>query len=129
MRSSGGGHRAHVHADLTNVFNLVMGCRIQLDDVEGVPGRDTHTGVAYVAGLPVLLEVRAVDRLGEEPGARRLSRAPRPREQVGVGDLAVDYFSAECLGDVILADDLVETLRPILAVERLILHRRRWYSR
>ena len=45
-----------------------------------------------------------------------------------MGDFALDDLATQCLRDVVLADDLVKSLRPILAVERLIVHPERWYS-
>ena len=50
-----------------------------------VPSRiETHDG--HVSHGVAVLEVRAVDRLGEDPGERRLAGPARPDEQDGVGD-------------------------------------------
>ena len=37
-------------------------------------------------------------------------------------DLLVDDFARQGAGYVILTDDFIESLRPILAIERLIVH-------
>ena len=74
----------------------------------GPPGspRRRRTDVARVA----VLEVRAVERLGDDPGHRRLARPARPDEQQGVGDLARPDGVAERRDDGVLADDLAERL-------------------
>ena len=53
-----------------------------------------------------------------------LSGAPRSGEQVGVGHPPLLDLLRQGMGDVILPDYLVEALRTVLAVERLIFHTR-----
>ena len=60
----------------------------------------------------------AVERAGEDPGARGLAAAAGAGEEVGVVDPVVRQRRAQRLGDVVLADDLGERLGPVAAVER-----------
>ena len=75
-----------------------------------------RAGVARVA----VLEVRAVDGLGEDPRERRLARAARPDEQDRVRDPFGPDGVAERLDDGLLPDDLGEGLGPPAAVDRLV---------
>ena len=84
-----------------------------------VPSRiETHDGQASQASPS--LEVRAVDRLGEDPRERGLARAARPDEQDRVRDPPGPDRVAERLDDRLLADDLAERLRAPAAVEGLV---------
>ena len=76
------------------------------------PDGDRLADVADLAralGRPV----HAVQALGEDPGHRRLADAPGAAEQVGVGHPVQPDRVAEGLDDVVLADDVLEPLRPI----------------
>ena len=79
--------------------------------------------VAGVAGLTVDAEVGAVQRLGDDARRRGLAGAPRAGEQVGVGYPFVLDLAGQRQGDVVLSDDVGEPLRPVLAIEGLVLHR------
>ena len=84
-----------------------------------MPSRiETHDGQAS-HGVAVL-EVRAVERLGQDPGERGLARAARPDEQDGVADPVGPDGVAEGLDDGLLADDLGEGLGAPAPVERLV---------
>ena len=89
-----------------------------------VPSRiATHDG-ARVAGVAVL-EVRAVDGLGEDPGERGLAGAARADEQERVRDPVGADGVAQRLDDRFLADDLGERLGAPAAVEGLVRDGRR----
>ena len=66
------------------------------------------------------LQVRAVERLGEDPGERRLAGAARPDEQDRVRDPSGRDRVAERRDDRLLPDDLRERLGPPAAVEGLV---------
>ena len=57
--------------------------------------------------------VLAVERLGQDPGGRSLADAAGAGEQIGVPDAVAGDRLLQRLGDVLLADELVERLRPI----------------
>ena len=97
---------------------------VDLDQVEGRALADRDARRAGVAGVAVL-EVRAVDGLGQDPGERGLARAARPDEQDGVADAIRSDRVAKRLDDGFLADDLAERLGAPAAVERLVRDGRR----
>ncbi len=84
-----------------------------------VPSRIDDARRAAVARVAVL-EVRAVDGLGQDPGERGLAGAARPDEQDGVADAVGADGVAERLDDGFLADDLAERLGAPAPVERLV---------
>ena len=106
-------------AQVADGVDAAVAGRVDLDQVEGraLPDRDARR--ARVAGVAVL-EVRAVDRLGEDPGERGLARPARPDEQDGVADPIRADGVAQRLDDRFLADDLAERLGAPAAIERLV---------
>ena len=62
----------------------------------------------------------AVERLGEQAGDRRLADAAQAREQVGVGDLTGRQGVAQRPHDDVLADEILETLRPPAPGQHLV---------
>ena len=75
-----------------------------------------RAGVARIA----VAEVRAVDRLREDPGERRLAGAARPDEQDRVRDALRPDGVAQGLDDGLLPDDLGERLGTPAPVDRLV---------
>ena len=59
--------------------------------------------------------VHAVERLGQDAGGRRLADAAGAGEQIGVADAVAGDRLLQRAGDVLLADQLLERLRPIAA--------------
>ena len=82
----GRGRRRRRGEQLAHVVDLVVRRRVQLDDVEraALADRDAGGAARRTARRP---EVRAVERLGDDPGHRRLARPARADEQQRVGDL------------------------------------------
>src|SRR5699024_7986698 len=60
----------------------------------------------------------AVQAAGQDAGAGGLAAAARTAEQVGVVDPARAQRLHQRFGDVFLADDIGEGLRPVAAVQR-----------
>ena len=102
----------------------VVGGGVELVDVERGALGDLDAGGADPARLAVV-QVGAVEGLGQDPGRGRLAGAPRPTEQVGVGHPLVPDRVAEGEDDVVLAPHLAEGGRPESPVERLVRGRRR----
>ncbi len=106
-------------AQLAGVVDAAVGGRVDLDDVDrAVPGR--RQGAAGVA-LPARLgrgPGRAVEGAGQDARRGGLAAAPRPREEIGVVQAPGADRVDERLGDVLLADDFGEGLRPVFAVQR-----------
>ena len=72
-----------------------------------MPASMARQRLAVAARLAVL-EVLAVERLGEDAGGRGLARAPGPAEQVGVADPPLAHGVAQRGDDVVLAPHLAE---------------------
>ena len=106
-------------AQLADLVDAAVGGGVDLEDVEGRPLADRDAGLADVARVAVL-EVRAVDGLGEDPGQRRLAGPARTDEQDRVGDAVGPDGVAQRLDDRLLADDLAEGLGAPASVERLV---------
>ena len=89
-----------------------------------MPVGDRLAVLADTARLAVVAAVQAVQRLGQDARGGGLAGAPRPAEEVRVADPVVAHRVAQRGGHVLLADQLAEPLGSVLAVERLIGHRR-----
>ena len=76
-------------------------------------------------GSPSAPQVQAVERLGQDARRGGLPGAARPAEEVRVADPVLAHGVAQRRRDVVLADQLAEPLRSVLAVQRLIRHCRR----
>jgi hypothetical protein len=75
-----------------------------------------------VLGKIDLGAVGAIEALGENAGDGGLARAARPDEEVGVGDALLGNGVGQGLGDVLLADDVLEPLRAVFARYDLVRH-------
>ncbi len=96
---------------------------IQLEDVDRRAARDLRTRGAGVAGLAVFTPGGAVERLGQQPGRRRLAGAALPGEQIGVPDPAFSDGVAQCGAQRLLADQLSKGLGSVFPVQRHVGHR------
>ena len=106
-------------AQVADVVDAAVARGVDLDEVERRPLADRDARRAGVAGVAVL-QVRAVDGLGEDPRERGLAGAARPDEQDGVADPVRPDGVAERLDDGFLADDLAERLGAPAAIEGLV---------
>ena len=106
-------------AQVADVVDAAVAGGVDLDEVERRALADRDARRAAVAGVAVL-EVRAVDRLGEDPGERGLAGAARPDEQDRVADPVGPDGVAQRLDDGFLADDLAERLGAPAAIEGLV---------
>ena len=105
-----------VVADLADVVDPALAGGVHLDDVQRDAVGDRHAGVAGLVGRR-RRALLAVERLGEDPREGRLPRPARPREEVRLPHLVVGDRVPKRPHDRLLADDLVEVLRPVFAVE------------
>ena len=110
------GGRVDAREQLAHVVDLVVRRGVELDDVKGTSFPDGLAGGTAVAWLPVT-EVGAVHRLREDPRHRRLARAPRADEEEAVTEASEAHRVAERPDHGVLADDLVERLRPEAPVQ------------
>ena len=105
----------------SRVVHAAVAGRVDLDDVDRTRPvrREFDARIADAAGVR-RRALGAVQRPGEDARARRLATASGPAEQVGVVDAAVGQGVAKRLGDMLLADDLGERRRAVLAIERQV---------
>ena len=112
---------AHRLPQLPHRVDAAVAGAVDLQDVHRARLGDLQAGRAGVArdrGRPL----DAVERLGHETRHGRLADAAQSREEVGVVDAPVGDGVLERGHDRLLADDLLERLRPVLAGEDLVAH-------
>ena len=104
-------------ADLADVVDPALRGGVHLDHVERAAVRDRDAGVAGLVrrGRRAVL---AVQRLREDARQRGLAGAARAGEEIGLAHLPVLDRVLQRPDDRLLAHDLVEVLRAVLAVER-----------
>ncbi len=105
--------------ELAHVVDPVVRGGVHLDHIERPALADRDAGLAPITRFAVA-EVRAVERLGDDPRQRRLARAAGPDEQEGMGDLVQSDRVPEGVDHGLLTDDLAERLGAPAAVEGLV---------
>ena len=115
---------AEMHAldELAHRVDAVVRRRVELDEVEERARGDRVAVLADAAGLAVGAEVQAVEGAGEDARGRGLAGAAGPGEEVRVADAVLADRVAQRGRDVLLADELRELLRPVLAVQAVRRH-------
>ncbi len=98
-----------VFDDFTHVIHAGVAGGVDFNHVDVVTAGDGQTRIALPAGRRRGgVEFVAVQGLGQDSGRTGLSGAPSAAEQVGVGDAAGLNGPLQRLGDVLLADELIE---------------------
>ena len=87
---------------------------IDFDDIHILPGGDCGARVALIARLG-RGPGGAFEGLGEDSRGARLPDTAGAGEEIGVTNPARLDRSGESAGDMLLADEFVETLRPVAA--------------
>ena len=106
-------------AQVADGVDAAVRCGVDLDEVEGAAFADADARRARVARIAVL-QVRAVDGLGDDAREGGLAGAARTDEQDRVRDPVSPDRVPEGLDDRLLADDLAERLRSPAPVEGLM---------
>src|SRR5439155_12868353 len=107
-------------AELPSVVDPTVGCGIDLDHIHVGPLADGHALLADVARLHGW-RVHAVDHLGEDPRGGGLAGSARSAEQERVMEPILADRSGQPPDHVVLAQQLGRCLRPIPAVQGLVL--------
>ena len=96
----------------------------------GVAGANLGAGIANAAGLGHRPFRRAaVHRHGQDAGDRRLADSAMTAEDIAVRDALLRDGILQGAGDVLLANNVGEFLRPVFARQNLVAHARpRLYS-
>ena len=107
---------------VARVLDAAMAGRIDLHHVEGgAAGPDPLAGLAHAARFTRRL-FGAVERHGEDPGARRLADAAGAAEEIRVADPAGPDRGRERRPDVVLADQIGEATGPVGSGKRGAVH-------
>ena len=107
----------HALDELAHRLDAVVRRRVELDEVVERAVGDGDAVLARAVGLTVGAEVQAVQRPRQQAGGGRLAGATRAGEEVRVTDAVLGDRVAQRGGDVVLADQLGEALRSVLAVQ------------
>ena len=113
---------AGVVAQLPHLVHLVVARTVDLDHVQRRPGGNLPARVALAARLRVRAPVLAVERLGHQPGRRRLAGATRPNQQIGVRHPPRQNRAGQRVDNMRLANDVPELLGTPLAGEDFVGH-------
>ncbi len=106
-----GGGKVNLVPNLTDVLNAPVAGRIHLYGIHKalfIGGAAHGAGIAGVA----FLGVKAIDRLGDDPGGSGFSGAPGAAEQVGMGNPTLHYGLPQGASHVFLAYQVAEAARP-----------------
>ena len=115
------GGKARAFDQLANVVDPGVGGGVDLDHIQGRAGGDRGAQLAAAAGLgggPV--GGQAVQRPGQDPGARGLAGAAGAAEQIGGGDATRAQGVAQGGGDRLLPHQLVKALGPVFVMQGLV---------
>src|SRR5256884_6386052 len=111
----------HPFPQVTDFVDAAVGGGIDLDQVDGRAASDLDAVRADAARLRAL-EVQTVDRLGQDPGGRRLPGASYAGEEIGMRHAALLHRVLQRLGNRILPDQLAKFLGAVLVVKGLVGH-------
>ena len=121
LRAPGRAQR-HLADEVAHRLHAVVRRGVELLEVVGRAGLDGQAALAGAVRFAVL-EVLAVQGLGEDARGGGLARPPRTAEQVGVSHPPLPHGVAQRPDDVVLAPHLAEPAWSVAAVEGLVRHR------
>jgi len=108
-------------AELTDIVYPAIRSAVDLEDIE-TGSRDNLLArlalATRVRGRPLI----TVQRPRQNPRRRCLTHTARSRKYVRMSDAIIGYRLAECLGDVLLPNDIIEDQRTILAGKNEVTH-------
>ena len=93
-----------------------------------MPGRDLAYRRSQTPHGSVVGALTQQSALGQDARGRGLARAARPDEKIGVREPVLRDGVFERPRDVLLADDVVKSLRPVFTRENLVTHGRLMYG-
>ena len=105
----------HLVNQFADIIDRVVRRRIQLIDVVGTLFVERAAALALVAGLALGREVLAVDGLGKDTRAGRLTHAARTAEEIGMGQLPAHDSVFQRLHEALLSHDGLEVLRTVFS--------------
>ena len=114
FESSAGGADGDVLPQGADLVDAAVAGGVDLHDIDILPCGDRATVVAVIARLR-RGPGRAFEGLGEDPRGARLAHTAGAGEKIGVADAPRFDRPGETASNVLLADQLVEALRPVAA--------------
>ena len=96
------GCETHLVRECADIFHRVVAGGIQLMDVHRRTCVKTHAALAGIAGLPIGLEVFAVDGFGEDPRTGGFAHTARTAEQESMRQLLIADGVFQRGGDMLL---------------------------
>ena len=106
-------HLHFLHQGL-DVLYRVVGGGVQLVDAVASAFLETHAGLTLATGLHFRTRVGAVDHLGKDTCRGGLTHSAGAAEKIGVGQLPPPDGVGQRAGNVVLANQGFEGIRPIL---------------
>jgi len=102
-----------IPAQLPNIIHTRIRCTVDLNDVDILPAVHRDTTIALTAGLRRrLIELKAIKSLGKNPRHSRLAHPPRTRKKIGMCNPTALDSILQRLGNSILPDNIIKSLRP-----------------
>ena len=114
---------ADIVPQFAHLLDAIVAGAVDLQDVQADPAGNLTAGIANAARFGGR-RVDAAERLGQDARGRRLADATRADEEISMREPVLRDRVFEGARDVFLADDVVKNLRPVLARENLVAHRR-----
>ena len=100
---------------IADIVDTVVGGRIDLQHIHTGARIDGSASLADIAGIAVV-RIQAVDRLGKDLGAARLTRTPGARKQIRMAHVTGKQLRLQRLGHSTLPHNIIESLRPIFTI-------------
>ena len=114
FESSASGADGDVLPQGADLVDAAVAGGVDLDDIDVLPRGDRAAAVALIARLR-RGPGRAFEGLGEDPRGARLADTAGAGEKIGVADAPRIDRPGETAGNMLLANQLVEALRPVAA--------------
>ena len=113
----------HLVADIADVVNAVIGCRVDLEHIHRAPGIDRPADFAFIAGIASELGcMRTVYRAGKDLGRRCLAGSPCTTKEIGMTYPVGFDLILQRRYDCVLSHDLTECGGTPFAVKCLVRH-------
>ena len=109
-------------ADRAHVIHTIVRRAVYLQHIQRVPCRNLTAILAFAARLSIL-EIQAVERLGEDAGGGGLANPARTHEQVRMTNPVCLDGVLQGPGNMLLPHDFGESLRAPFASKHLICHK------
>ena len=105
-----------------DVFHRVVGCCVELKDIQRALLIERLTTLALIAGLAIGRRILAVDGFGKDTCASGFSHASRSAEQIGMCQFATLHRILQCGGKSSLSHHRIERHGAVFSCRNNILH-------